>query len=150
MSALQTEIAAALVTAFTSVPDVGVVIRGASAEIEPHVIANAATVSIEYGGMETANGTDGQLLAGYFDGRLKVFLDIYWSGPPSVWEDRIYECSTELWRRVMAMALPSRVLRIRPLGHEVPEINTEGDNQHVVLRCNYLFDVRHSITDPEA
>lgn len=153
MSALQTEITGTIVAAITGAPDVGVVIRGALAEILAQMSGDAATVAIEYGALETANGQNGQVVMGRFDGTLDVFLDLYWSGPPAVWEDRIYECSTEIWRRMMAIALPAasgRVVRVIPLGHDRPDVNTEGDNQHVVLRCNYRLDVRHSITDPEA
>jgi hypothetical protein len=149
MSALETGIAGAINSALTGAPDIGIIIRGALAEILAHLASDSATVSIEYGSM-TPEGRDGQVRAGVYDGRLEVFLDVYWAGPPSVWEARVYEARAEIHRRIMSMALPSRVVRIRPLGYDAPEINTEGDAQHVVLRCNWLFDVRHSITDPEA
>ena len=150
MSAPQTAIVDALVTALTGVPDVGSIIRGALSDIASQTSSASATVAIEYGALEPADPNVGQTIVGAFDGRLDVFLDVYWSGPPAVWEPRVFECASAIWRAVQVMTLPGVALRVRPMGHDAPEVDVGGDNQHVVLRNRYLFDVRFSINDPEA
>jgi hypothetical protein len=150
MSAPQTLIADAIQTAITGATDVGTVIRGATVEVLANLSTDAATVSIEYGALEPIDANAGQTIVGKFDGKLDVYLDVYWAGPPAVWESRIFECCAAIWRQVQAMTLPAVAIRVRPFGHEAPEIDTRGDNQHVVVRNTYRFDVRFSINDPEA
>jgi len=150
VTAPQTVIADAIQTAITGATDVGTVIRGATAEILANLSTDAATVSIEYGALEPADGQTGQTIVGAFDGRLDFHLDIYWAGPPAVWEPRVFECAAAIWRQIQAMALPGCVMRVRPFGHDEPQVDTGGDNQHVMLRDTYRFDVRFSINDPEA
>jgi hypothetical protein len=150
MSAPQTVIVDALVVALTGVADVGTIIRGALADVRSQVTTTAATVSIEYGELQANNQQTGQTMFGVFDGQLEVHLDVYWSGPPPVWEPKVFECAAAIWRAVRAMTLPAMAIAVRPMGHDAPEIDLTGDNQHVVLRNNYRFDLRFSIDDPEA
>jgi len=149
MTAVHTAIGDAIEAAITGLPDVGKVIRGAVLPVDVMASSDSATVGIEFGALDPEDKT-GQSYAGAWDGLLEVNLDVYWVGPPAVWETRIFEASTAVWRAVMQMTLPARALEVQALGHDRLERNTDGDNQHVVLRNRYAFRVRYSLTDPEA
>lgn len=152
----QAEIVAAIATELTGAPGIGEVIGGALAEIDSAVSSSSsATVAIEYGETEPLDQVNQRRTATLADSRFSLYVDIYWSGPPAVWEARIFDDAyPEVWRRIMDDftfgGSVSGVLRIQPAGHDEPELNTEGDRQHVSVRTKWLVDFRNSLLNPEA
>lgn len=156
MSMKQTEIVAALAAELDGAPGIGDVIRGALSEVDSQLTSSeSCAVAIEYGACDPIAPINQRRTAQFFDQSFRVYTDFYWSGPPAVWEARIFDDAyAEAWRRIMDDltfgSTVAGILRIQPDGHDEPELNTEGDRQHVVVRATWVFEFRTSVTNPEA
>lgn len=149
MSIPQEALLVAIESTLTGAPGIDAVIRGALEDVQPHQSANGATVGLDYGELAPQNTSGLQSFGGY-RGDFDVRVVIYWNGPASVWEARLWAAYAEAWRRIMALSGIAGVLAIHPVGHEAPEIGRDGDAQHVMLRATFRAVISTNYGNPEA